>query len=125
MGSPDGFPTMRDYQDTLVAVLFSLMEDSLMAQVEVHLVFQAEVPQAPWLQRMRYPWSIWTTLWTSPWTIWISWWRSSRSTWPSRGGFSGPPGDSGSQGPPGQSFMWQRGSTLDQRIVDMHWSVMQ
>ena len=29
MGSLDGFPSMKDYQDTLVAFLFSLVEDPL------------------------------------------------------------------------------------------------
>ena len=45
MDSLDGFPIEKDYQDILVALLFSPVEDALLTQEE-----------APWFSRSRYPW---------------------------------------------------------------------
>ena len=99
-----------------------------------------EVPQAPWCPRRMSPRSLSS--------IWTTWWRPPCLPGPPGGGPSGPPRspNGGPPGPPGpprggisrsplvtrdlkgppkQSFIWQSGSTLDQSIVDMNWSVMQ
>ena len=110
MGSPNGFSTMRDYLDTLVAFLFFSGGGPLMTKMEV--------PQAPWLPRREWLWSPWTTL------ILISLWRSSRSIWPSRRWFFRFPWWLRISRLPRQLFMWYTGSTLDQSIANMNRSVM-
>ena len=134
-GKPRWVPTMKDYQDTLVVFLSSLVEDPLMTQEEVPLPFQEEVPLVhlhPLVEFCRPPGFLGEVLlvcldpwWTSLWSTLAPWWRSPGPSDPPGGVSPGSPGDSGSQGPAGQSFMWESGSALDQSISDMNRSVMQ
>ena len=55
MSSPDGFPTMRDYQDTSVAFPFLQWRRTPYDPGRGNLVFQAWSIQTPWCRLSRPP----------------------------------------------------------------------
>ena len=125
MGNQDGSPTVRDYEDTLVVSLSSLVDDTLSPKqglpgfpwvgllsppgppgdsLPIPLASKVEVP---WLPRWRSPWSIWSPRWRSPDgdPPGSSGSPSGGPPHPPGGGSACHPGGSGPQGPPRQSCM--------------------
>ena len=122
MGNQDGSPTMKDYWDTLVVFLSSLVKDSWVTQ-EGPPDFPGRGPlDLPVSPGGGLPGSLGWGYFGPPGSL-------SGSLLgpldPPEGGSLGTPGDSGSQDPPRHSFIWQSGLTLDQSIADMNTSVMQ